>query len=1069
MYNPKFIHLNVHSDYSIKDSICKIDDILKYTYKLEMPCIALTDYFNLSAIIKFSKRSYYYGIKPIFGIDIGIFFKDTNSINLSTLLIINENGYRNLLKIISISYRNYNNLFLLYIDYKLLCKFSNGLILLYSINYYSISNKYFFQYNKNSVINHIFLLKKYFYYFYIQIFRLSHKKQNIFVKDIINFSKETNTPLVATNKVLFFKKKDFFIHKIRSSIYYGCYLNKVSLFIDYTEEYYFKTELQMCKLFSDLIISLENTVEISIICNFLVKKKKNSLPKFPFSKDSSNNYLKNIINIGLEKRISFKKNINLKNKYLLRINKELDIIFKLNLSDYFLIVMEFVNWAKKNNIYVGPGRGSGSGSLIAYLLYITDIDPIKFDLIFERFLNIERIFMPDFDIDFCMKKRDKVFNHIENIYGIKSVARIVTFSTMTAKSLLRDVGRVLGYSYGYIDYLIKLISIDSNITFKESLIKDNKLKKIYINNKDIKKLIDISSKLEGIIKGIGKHAGGIVISPTLITDFCSTFYDKNTEKIFTQLDKDDIKYIGLIKFDLLGLRTLTVIDKTIKNINSKKYLSTNLDINNISLNDNLSFSLLRNSETISVFQLESKGMRDLINKLKPYNFNDITSLLALFRPGPLQSGMVNNFINRKNGYEFIYYPNIICHHKLLKPILKSTYGIILYQEQIMKIAQVLANYTLGEADELRDVISNKNSKKMKLHKKKFLYGSKSLGINKNISLNIFNLIKNFASYGFNKSHSVSYSLLSYQTLWLKANFTSEYLVSFMNADIDNIKKIVIIINEAKKFGIKIISPNINISNYYFYVDSNNNIVYGLGAIKGLGKSSINHITNIRNKIKYFNDFINFCFLINDRKITKLVMEKLIFSGSLDVFNINRFILYSNFNQILLIMKNKNLNLKFNQLSLFKNKNFDKNEIYKKIFNFSYKCDNIYILNKEKEVLGFYITDHPVNKYLNFIKKRYNFIYIKELYFLKKNILVSIFGLITNIKYLSTKNDNKICIINLDDSTNNIDVLLFKNIYLNFRNIININNIVIIYGLFKYESNNYNNIFLAKKIKLIIKK
>ncbi len=1071
MYDPKFVHLNVHSDYSIIDSICKVNDILKYAYKLETPCIALTDYFNLSSIVKFSKKSYFYGIKPIFGIDIGIFFKEIYSINFSTLLVMNEIGYNNLLKLISIAYKNYDNSILfLYIDYELLNQFSNGLVLLYSINYYSILNKKFFNYKNKIVINHILFFKKYFHYLYMQIFRLSHKYQDTYIKDIIFISKETSTPLIATNKVLFFKKKDFYIHKIRSCIYYSCYLNKISNYIDYTKEYYFKTEMQMCKLFSDLSSSLDNTVEVAKMCNFLFEDKKIRLPKLTFLDFfSSNDYLKNMVLKGFKKRINFKNNNELKNKYLLRINKEFKIIFKLKITNYFLIVMEFVNWSKNNNIYVGPGRGSGAGSLVAYLLYITDVDPIKFDLIFERFLNLERVSMPDFDIDFCMKKRDKVISHLEKLYGSKSVAQIVTFSTMTTKSVLRDVGRVLGYPYGYMDYLAKLIPLDINITLKKSLIIENKLSSLYKKDKDIRKLFNICFKLEGIIKGIGKHAGGIVISPNLITDFCSTFYDKDSNKYVTQLDKNDIKCVGLIKFDLLGLRTLTVIDNTIININKKKYLYNNLNINNISLRDNLSFSLLKKSDTISVFQLESKGMRDLIKKLKPDNFDDIIALLALYRPGPLKSGMVDNFINRKHGNENIYYPDINCQHKLLKPILKNTYGIILYQEQVMKIAQVLSNYTLGEADDLRVVIGDKNKEKMKLHKKKFLNGSKKIGVSKDISLNIFSLIKNFASYGFNKSHSVSYSLLSYQTLWLKSNFTAEYLVSFMNADIDNINKIVIIINEAKKFNINIIYPNINLSIYYFYVDKNNNIVYGLGAIKGIGKSSIKHIIKIRKENNIFTDYINFCILIYNRKITKLVLEKLIFSGSLDIFKINRSIMYHYIKEILNIIKSKKNILDFKQLSLFNNYNDNLINIYKKINITLPKLDDLSLLHKEKEVLGFYLTDHPVKKYINYIKLNFNFVYIKDLYYFKNNYFLTILGLITNIKFIYTKNNNKMCVLNLDDSTSNIDVLVFKNIYVKYSNLIDINNMIVIYGSLKCDSNSYKNIFLANCIKLMLKK
>ncbi len=1064
MSDPKFIHLNIHSDYSIQDGLCKIDKIVKKSWKLNMPSVALTDFFSLSAIIKFIKISYNYGIKPIVGCDICIIYR--NFIYNITLLIINKVGYQNLTRLISLSYKKKLNNNNLYLDYRLLLKFHDGLIFLFYINYGFINNKNLVNYDFVVLEEYLFLLKKYINdRLYIQIFRINSLNEEKYLNIIIKISSYNKLPLVATNKVIFLNKNDYIINKIKSSIYHNCIFNKVDLFLNYTNQQYFKNEQEMLKLFSDIPESIFNTVHIAKICNFIFKKRKLILPKYPFSNIKSKYFLKKLVYKGLYKRINFNKKKYNKKKYLFRIKKELKIINTLNISDYFLIVMEFVKWSKLNNIWVGPGRGSGSGSLIAYLLYITDINPIKFDLIFERFLNLERISMPDFDVDFCMNNRDKVISHIESVYGNKFVAQIVTFNTLTAKSVLRDVGRVFGYSYNFIDYLAKLIPYDINITLKKALLQENKLLEIYNSDKEVKKIIDISCRLEGVIKGVGKHSGGIIISSLKINNYCPFYYDIESKRLVTQLDKDDIEYIGLVKFDLLGLRTLTVIDNSIRMINLK--LGYNFNINKISLNDKKSFELLKNAKTTAVFQLESIGMKDLIRRLKPYSFNEIVALLALFRPGPLQSGMVDNFINRKNGKELISYPDIKWQHKLLKPILKYTYGIILYQEQVMKIAQVLANYNLGLADSLRMAMSKKDYNKMKLHKKIFKKGSVSLGINSNLSMKIFSLMKNFSSYGFNKSHSVAYSFLAYQTLWLKSHFPCEYMASFMNADIDNINKITLIINEIKSMNIKIIPPNINISEYYFNINKNNELIYGLGAIKGIGKNSIDWIIKLRNKYGIFKDFISFCILTFS-KVSKLVLEKLIYSGSFDCFNINRSILIKYLSDIIKLSKYKNNKLFYKQLSLFKDKNINELILYKKIKNNkSPVWKKKYILYKEKEVLGFYLTDHPINKYiLDIMHNNKNILRIRYLssYKINKNILVC--GLINSIKFLFTKNKNQISILDIDDNSGNLELILFKDIYMKYSSFLEIHNIILVWGFLRCESSKYKNSLLANKIKLI---
>ncbi len=1068
--DPKFIHLNVHSDYSIKDGICKIENLLKKCVELKIPSIALTDFYNLSAIIKFINKSYFYGIKPIIGVDVYVHYKNNiynKESHSLTILVMNNIGYNNLIKIISLSLIKNKSEFILYnssIYYKLILKYQEGLIFLFSFDKFNCIGKYYIYKNIDIIKKIIIFWKKILKdRIYLHIYRISYINENIYINKIINLSYELKIFVVASNKVLFINENDFNIHKIRCSIYYNCNIKKIYNYINYTDQQFLKTENQMSFIFKDIPEVLYNSVQISKRCNFILKKRKIILPNFKINKyKTSFEYIKDLTFSNLYKKKIKKK---LLNKYILRLKKELIIINKTFLSNYFVIVMEFVNWSKKKRIPVGPGRGSGAGSLVAYLLGITEIDPLKFNLIFERFINLERISIPDFDIDFCMQKRDKVLSHIEKLYGRNSVAQIVTFNTLTAKSVIRDVGRVLGYSYIFIDYIAKLIPFNIGITLDKAIKIEPKLNKLYKNDVQVRKLIDISKRLEGLIKGIGKHAGGIVISSKLVYDFCPIFKDFENNKLVTQFDKYDIEYVGLIKFDLLGLRTLSIIDKCTKLI--YKNFKKKININNLCLNDKLSFDLLKNSNTIAVFQLESKGMRDLIKRLKPDCFEDIVALLALFRPGPLKSGMVDNFINRKNGNEKIYYPHKLCNHKLLIPILKCTYGIILYQEQVMEIARVLGNYNLGLADILRRSICDKNKKDICLQKKIFKKGSKSLGIDYKLSLRIFSLMIKYSGYGFNRSHSVSYAIIAYQTLWLKANFLCELIVSVMNTDIDNINKIISMINEAKNNNIKIIYPNINRSDYYFRINKKGNIIYGLGAIKGIGKNTIKNIINIRNKNGKFNNFINFCILnFYNNRLSKSTLESLIYSGCFDIFNINRYILFKNIKNFskIAIFENKKNNI--NQLSLFKINYFKDLKFLNKNIKKNYKKD--LILNKEKFFLGLYLTDHPLKKYIKYIKLNYNIFYIKNILFIKVTKKIIICGVITNIKILYTKKRNKIYIINIDDSTGNLEIFLFKELFIKYHKFIELNNILIIYGLFKIELYKYNNIFLTKKILLFNK-
>ncbi len=1022
MTDPNFIHLHVRSDYSLIDGLMKINSLIKEATILQFPALALTDFSNIFGWIKFFQSAYINGIKPIIGADF-LLYDEKLSKNPFELTVIASNniGYQNLINLISEAYLFNNKVNNPIIKRENLIKYNNGLILLSGARKGDVGQ----QLLNNNDVNIKYCLSFYKNYFpsryYIELVRTGRTNEDNYLNKAIDIACKNNLPVVATNDVRFMKSNDFEAHNVKVSINRGCYLSK--LLQDYSRQQYLRSEEEMCKLFSDIPEALVNSVEIARRCNVDLLLGKYFLPLFSSEKISSKKLLIKNSYSGLEKKLkllfsNYSKEEQIKNKYIYtnRLNKELKIINDMGFSGYFLIVMEFVKWAKSNKIPVGPGRGSGAGSLVAYSLEITDIDPLKFDLLFERFLNPERISMPDFDIDFCMEKRDLVINHVINTYGRDSVSQIITFGNMSAKGVVRDVGRVLGYPYAYVNYITKLIP--SNINLKKAITIDPKLKNLYSSSTEIKKIIQMSFKLEGVIRNISTHAGGIVISPTKITDFTPIYYDKSKNNPVTQFDKDDVECIGLVKFDFLGLRTLTIINDTLKLIN--KLYFKKISISDISLTDQKSFNLLKKAKTTAIFQLESTGIKNLIKKLKPDSFDDLIALIALFRPGPLQSGMVNNFINRKHGKEPISYPDIKWQHELLKPILKSTYGIILYQEQVMKIAQILAGYSLGEADILRIAMGKKKEQEMTKQRLIFKKGAEINGINSKLSMKIFDLMEKFSGYGFNKSHSVAYALISYQTIWLKANYPTEFLCSVMNSEINHPEKLIELIKDCKYLNIKIIPPNINQGKLNFTVNSKNEILYGLGAIKGLGEDVVNDIVNIRNKQGNFSTLLDLCLI--GKPITKRILEILIMSGSLDSFGYNRASLIASINNTLQIAKKIFYNKFLGQIDLFNStKEYSDYSIISKISEWSEQIK----FKNEKKTLGVYLTGHPINAFLPKILNNTNGLRLKNLNNSFNGKIVTIAGIVHSMKFFFSKKGTQIGICTLDDNQYYLDIIFFK--------------------------------------------
>lgn len=928
-----YIHLRIHSDFSLIDSIIKIKSLITKILQLKIPAVCVTDENNLYSFIKYYNTSIKNGIKPMLGCDLQITSK--HNFYKITFLAMNYIGYLNLIKLTNLSCKHF-----LQKQYILL--FSKGLIVLSGAFKCEL---YYFLFSKNiqqAILLLNILLKFFHNRFYLEIQRICLQNEEEVLAKSIEVAMNTHSPLIATNDVMFITKKEYEIHKIRVLITDDFFINTSHKYFYYSKEQYFKKPNAMICLFKDIPESIENSIMISIRCNVQVKKNTIYFPLFKVSNNINRSKLFVCLsNKGLNHRLLtthiFKKNKVI--KYKNRLYKELNTIVNMGFRDYFVIVMNFIHWAKITNIPVGPGRGSGAGSLVAFSLEITDVDPIKYDLLFERFLNPDRLHMPDFDVDFCMKKRDKVIDFVTNFYGKKLVAHIVTYSTMTAKSILRDVTRVKGKPFWLGEKLSRLIPYDYGISLTKALKKTLALRHLIDNNEEANEIWNRSLQLEGIIKGIGKHAGGMIIAPTKLTNFFPIVCDEQKTNII-QVDKNDLKFLGLIKFDFLGLRTLTVIYFTLKLIHTSK--KNTRDIYNIPLNDLKCFDLLRKAETNSIFQLESPGMKDLIKQIKPTNINDIIALIALFRPGPLNSGMVDEFIKRKNGKYIIYSE----YHYSIKPIIRSTYGIILYQEQVMKITKLLTGCSLGKADLFRRAIEK--NQHIQQYRINFIKNCVANQLKKYTALKSFELIKKFAGYGFNKSHSAAYGLLSYKTIWLKSNYPGQYMASVFSTEIYNIDKVLPILSECKRMNLKVLPPDINISFYHFSVTIQKNISFGLCAIKGIGKDFIHNLIGNRTKSGLFYDLFIFCNRINLEDFNKRILSALIFSGSLDNVGPSRkTMLYTiNTAQIFTYKTTKNIRICINKL--FNNTDYKKYEYAKQV-------KQIPLLNGEKKALGLYIS------------------------------------------------------------------------------------------------------------------
>lgn len=1060
---PSFIHLRLHTEYSLSDGLVRITDLIDCAQALHMPAVAITDHMNIFGLIKFYTKAIKFGIKPIVGADLIVSDENGSGQFSVTILCKNKLGYQNLTQLLSQAYLKRKDKLQPSVLLKELFALNKGLIIVLHAWHSDVGKAI----EANRIEDAERYLSRWIKYFpqhvYLEIQRTNRPREDEYIEQVIALSKKQCVPIIATNDVRFLSSSDFEAHEARVCIHSGRVLQDERRPRLYTDDQYLKTPQEMQQLFSDIPEALSNTVGIAKRCNLLLSLDKPYLPKFPLSENITlENYLIRETQRGLTRYLAKDDpsvNQSLKcEEYKTRLSSELDVINRMGFAGYFLIVADFIQWAKDHNIPVGPGRGSGAGSLVAYVLGITALDPLKHGLLFERFLNSERISMPDFDIDFCMDGRDRVIEYVTNRYGADCVSQIITYGTMAAKAVIRDVGRVLGLPYGFVDKIAKLVPFELGITLKEALKKEPLLHKRYKNEDEVRTLIDLALKLEGLVRNVGKHAGGVVIAPTKLTDFTPLYCESSESNAMTQFDKDDVERVGLVKFDFLGLRTLTIIDRTIEMINRERQKVGNklLKIEEIPLDDVQTFVLLKSCHTAGVFQLESRGMRDLIRRLKPDTFEEIIALVALFRPGPLQSGMVDDFINRKKGVSPVTYP-----HPLLEAILCSTYGVILYQEQVMQIAQTLAGYSLGQADILRRAMGKKKADEMAKQRATFIKGAITNGIDAPLANSIFDLMEKFAGYGFNKSHSAAYALIAYQTAWLKTHYPAEFIASTLSADMDDTDKIVKFIYECKRMKLEVLKPNVNTSGYSFVVNPSKTIEYGLGAIKGLGKAFSCALVKERKVAGDYQSLFDLCVRLYTYKINRRFLEALIISGACDqLMNASRPLrehrraFMASIDKALRFAEQTQRNRSSGQIDLFAASAENTQNATPGIAQIDYinilPESNKEGLQNEKKALGFYMTGHPLERYKKDLQQITSPIGKLAA---QKSKKVDIGGLVVAVKKITTNAHQKMAVLTLEDLTGRLDAVIFNEVYEKKYAYLNVDAMLVLSGEVVYDAFN----------------
>ena len=962
----RFVHLRLHSEYSVQDSILSVDAAVGAAAVDAMPALALTDLANVFGMVKFYIAARKKGVKPILGCDVWVADAAQREKPSRMLLLVRDHGgYLRLCELLTRAYRQNMLRDRAIIDPAEFDRIgTEGLIALSGAQWGDVGQALLNGAPAQARALARAWADRFPGAYYLEIQRNGRPESELQLRYALTLAEALDQPVVATHPVQFLRRADFKAHEARVCIAEGSILADRRRPRHFTEEDYFKSQAEMAELFADLPEALENSLAIARRCNLSLELGKSRLPDFPTPAGLTlDDYLRQRAREGLAERLSrlypgpAERERRLP-EYRDRLELELETIIQMGFPGYFLIVADFINWAKRNGVPVGPGRGSGAGSLVAYSIGITDLDPLRYALLFERFLNPERVSMPDFDIDFCQDNRGRVIEYVRDKYGADAVSQIATFGTMAARAVVRDVGRVLDLPYTFCDTLSKMIpsAPGKNVSLDQALEEVPELKERVEKEEDVRELFELARKLEGLTRNVGMHAGGVLIAPGKLTDFCPLYNAEGSDSVVSQLDKDDVEKIGLVKFDFLGLRNLTIIDWALKFI-QRLDPDACIDLNSLGFDDPAAYEILKKANTTAIFQLESEGMKKLLLKLEPDRFEDIIAVLALYRPGPLGSGMVDDFILRKKGKQAIDY-----FHPDLKACLEPTYGVIVYQEQVMQISQIIGGYTLGGADLLRRAMGKKKAEEMARHRETFSRGAQQKGYDVALAMRLFDLMEKFAEYGFNKSHTAAYAVVSYHTAWLKAHHTAAFMAATLSSDMDDTDAVHVFYEDALKNGLTLLGPEINQSEYRFYPVDHQTLRYGLGAIKGTGEGAITNILAAREGGGPFANLFDFCRRVDRRIVNRRVIEALVRAGAFDALHPERAAVFSSIGRAMEWAEHRQVNAVQNSLFGDEESNATPTLIECRPWSLKEK------LAEEKIALGFYFSGHPFSAYRAEVKE-----------------------------------------------------------------------------------------------------